>query len=86
MYTYYPVCLKIKSLRIFTCLHVSFQVTARVPMDDVKTHLAISGKSFSVIEKYFPNLLSKICVQGTIFARMLPDQKCQLIQKQQELG
>ncbi|XP_053378847.1 polyamine-transporting ATPase 13A3-like isoform X2 [Mercenaria mercenaria] len=62
------------------------QVTARVPIDEVQTHLAITGKSFAVIEKYFPHLLPRICVQGTIFARMLPDQKCQLIQKQQELG
>ncbi|KAL4220880.1 hypothetical protein ACF0H5_019146 [Mactra antiquata] len=62
------------------------KVTATVDMDETRTHLAITGKSYAVIEKYFPDLLPKICVQGTIFARMLPDQKCQLIQKQQELG
>lgn len=58
---------------------------ARVP-SGVKTHLAIDGKSFGIIEKYLPDVLQKLCIRGTIFARMSPEQKCLLIQKQQELG
>ncbi|XP_012945191.1 probable cation-transporting ATPase 13A3 [Aplysia californica] len=50
-----------------------------------RKHLAINGKSFAVISKYFPELLPKICVEGTVFARMSPDQKCQLIEHLQKL-
>ncbi|KAK6177645.1 hypothetical protein SNE40_015705 [Patella caerulea] len=52
---------------------------------DSKTHLAISGRSFSVITNYFPHLMPKICVKGTVFARMAPDQKYQLIENLQKL-
>lgn len=62
------------------------QVSARIDIDPGQTHLAVSGKTFSVLHTYFPELLPKVCVQGTIFARMLPDQKCQLIEKLQEIG
>ncbi|KAL5014330.1 hypothetical protein ScPMuIL_008600 [Solemya velum] len=49
-------------------------------------HLAVTGKSFSVLQSSFPELMQKICVKGTIFARMSPDQKCQLVEKLQEVG
>ncbi|XP_069105688.1 polyamine-transporting ATPase 13A3-like [Argopecten irradians] len=48
--------------------------------------LTVNGKSLSVITNHLPDLLSKICVVGTVFARMKPDQKCQLIHKLQSLG
>ncbi|KAL3862341.1 hypothetical protein ACJMK2_008316 [Sinanodonta woodiana] len=51
-----------------------------------RIHLAVSGKSYSLINTHFPHLMQKICVQGTIFARMSPDQKCSLVEKLQELG
>ncbi|BFZ23149.1 hypothetical protein BsWGS_26187 [Bradybaena similaris] len=50
-----------------------------------RKHLAVGGRTFHIISTYFPELLPKICVQGTIFARMAPDQKCQLIEQLQEL-
>ncbi|WAR14557.1 AT133-like protein [Mya arenaria] len=62
------------------------EVTTRVPMEEPKTHLAIDGYSLSVLEEHFPETLRKVCVRGTIFSRMSPDQKCLLIQKFQELG
>ncbi|XP_052821199.1 polyamine-transporting ATPase 13A3-like isoform X2 [Mya arenaria] len=62
------------------------KVTTRVPMEEPKTHLAIDGYSLSVLEEHFPETLRKVCVRGTIFSRMSPDQKCLLIQKFQELG
>ncbi|CAH1276951.1 ATP13A3 [Branchiostoma lanceolatum] len=47
---------------------------------------AMSGKSFAVIKKYFPHVLPKLAVGGTVFARMSPDQKTQLIEVYQDLG
>ena len=78
----YPVGKEV--LVISMCFYL--QVSSRVDMTSSRTHLAVSGKSFSVLNTYFPELLPKVCVQGTVFARMLPDQKCQLIEKLQELG
>ncbi|XP_013404305.1 probable cation-transporting ATPase 13A3, partial [Lingula anatina] len=49
-------------------------------------HFALDGRSFGVVRQYFPELLPKICVKGTIFARMSPDQKGQLIEQLQDLG
>ncbi|XP_078697010.1 polyamine-transporting ATPase 13A3-like isoform X3 [Branchiostoma floridae x Branchiostoma belcheri] len=49
-------------------------------------HFAVSGKSFAVIRNHFPDLIPKMCVRGTVFARMSPNQKAQLVESQQDLG
>ncbi|KAK7501877.1 hypothetical protein BaRGS_00006963 [Batillaria attramentaria] len=49
-----------------------------------RTHLAVTGRAFSVITNHFPELMPKVCVLGTVFARMSPEQKCQLIENLQE--
>ncbi|XP_078697391.1 polyamine-transporting ATPase 13A3-like isoform X4 [Branchiostoma floridae x Branchiostoma belcheri] len=49
-------------------------------------HFAVSGKSFAIIRKYFPHVLPKLAVGGTVFARMSPDQKTQLLEVYQDLG
>ncbi|XP_007905146.1 cation-transporting ATPase 13A2 [Callorhinchus milii] len=49
-------------------------------------HLALNGRSFAVVLEYFPNLLPKILQRGTIYARMAPDQKTQLVENLQKLG
>lgn len=51
-----------------------------------KFHFAISGKTFALIRDYLPDLIPKLVVRGTVFARMSPDQKKQLIEHLQELG
>uniref|UniRef100_A0A4W3IJN4 Cation-transporting ATPase n=1 Tax=Callorhinchus milii TaxID=7868 RepID=A0A4W3IJN4_CALMI len=43
-------------------------------------HFAMDGKSFSVINEHFQELLSKLLLRGTVFARMAPDQKTQLVE------
>ncbi|XP_068460233.1 polyamine-transporting ATPase 13A3 isoform X2 [Clinocottus analis] len=43
-------------------------------------HFAMNGKSFAIISEHFPDLLQKLVLQGTVFARMAPDQKTQLIE------
>ncbi|XP_003783912.1 cation-transporting ATPase 13A2 [Otolemur garnettii] len=48
-------------------------------------HLALSGPTFGVIVKHFPKLLPKVLVQGTIFARMAPEQKTELVCELQKL-
>ncbi|KAK3088339.1 hypothetical protein FSP39_017880 [Pinctada imbricata] len=49
-------------------------------------HFAMDGKSWSVVRQHFPGILQKICVRGTVFARMSPDQKAQLVEELQDLG
>ncbi|XP_053210773.1 polyamine-transporting ATPase 13A3-like isoform X2 [Panonychus citri] len=53
---------------------------------DEKLHIAITGKTFRVLREYYPDLLNKVAIRGTIFARMGPDQKQQLIELLQDLG
>lgn len=47
---------------------------------------AMEGKSWSVVHQYFPELLQKLVVRGSVFARMSPDQKQQLVLELQSLG
>ncbi|KAM6453284.1 polyamine-transporting ATPase 13A3-like isoform 2-T4 [Liasis olivaceus] len=52
---------------------------------DTSYHFAIGGKSFSVILEHFPDLLPKLLLCGTIYARMAPDQKTQLVESLQKM-
>jgi cation-transporting P-type ATPase 13A2 len=49
-------------------------------------HFAVSGKSFAVIRNEHKDLLEKLAVRGTVFGRMSPEQKQQLIETLQDLG
>ena len=48
-------------------------------------HFAMSGKSWAVLRSHFPNLVPKIIQRGTVFARMSPDQKAQLVEEYQAI-
>ncbi|XP_006637789.1 polyamine-transporting ATPase 13A3 isoform X1 [Lepisosteus oculatus] len=48
-------------------------------------HFAMSGKSFAVITEHFQDLLQKLVLHGTVFARMAPDQKTQLVEALQSV-
>ncbi|POI32606.1 hypothetical protein CIB84_003642 [Bambusicola thoracicus] len=52
---------------------------------DGRLHLALNGKSFAVLQEHFADLLPKILVRATVFARMSPEQKTQLVCSLQEL-
>lgn len=52
---------------------------------DSKIHLALTGDTWDVILKYYPELLSAVCVRGTVFARMAPHQKQQLVEQLQSI-
>ncbi|XP_069583248.1 probable cation-transporting ATPase 13A4 isoform X1 [Ranitomeya imitator] len=54
---------------------------------DAKTsfHFAMTGKSYQVIVNHFYELLPKILLKGTIFARMNPGQKSNLVEELQKI-
>ncbi|XP_067879690.1 polyamine-transporting ATPase 13A3-like isoform X2 [Heterodontus francisci] len=52
---------------------------------EISYHFAMSGKSFSVIAEHFPDLLPKLLLCGTVYARMAPDQKTQLVEALQKV-
>uniref|UniRef100_A0AAR2JBK1 P-type ATPase A domain-containing protein n=1 Tax=Pygocentrus nattereri TaxID=42514 RepID=A0AAR2JBK1_PYGNA len=54
--------------------------------NSLKYHLAINGKSFAVLCDHFPEYLPKILMRGTVYARMSPDQKTQLVKALQNLN
>ncbi|KAK6639831.1 hypothetical protein RUM43_008106 [Polyplax serrata] len=47
---------------------------------------AISGSTWSAIQKFYPDLIPKMLTRGTVFARMSPDQKQLLVEGLQGLG
>ncbi|CAG2108240.1 unnamed protein product, partial [Medioppia subpectinata] len=51
-----------------------------------RLHVAITGKTFKILRDYYPDLLKKVAIRGTVFARMAPEQKQQLVELLQELG
>uniref|UniRef100_F7EWX8 Polyamine-transporting ATPase 13A3 n=1 Tax=Ornithorhynchus anatinus TaxID=9258 RepID=F7EWX8_ORNAN len=48
-------------------------------------HFAMNGKSFAVILEHFQDLVPKLVLHGTVFARMAPDQKTQLVEALQNV-
>uniref|UniRef100_A0A8D2J9N3 Polyamine-transporting ATPase 13A3 n=1 Tax=Varanus komodoensis TaxID=61221 RepID=A0A8D2J9N3_VARKO len=50
-----------------------------------KFHFAMSGKSFAVIQEHFQDLIPKLVLHGTVFARMAPNQKTQLVEALQNV-
>lgn len=53
---------------------------------DLNIRVAITGKTFRILREYFPDLLTKVIIRGSVFARMAPDQKQQLIEMLQDTG
>ena len=46
----------------------------------------MTGKTWTVAKTHFPDMIPRLATRGTVFARMTPDQKQQLIQELQALG
>ncbi|CAH8525795.1 unnamed protein product [Schistosoma haematobium] len=55
-------------------------------LDRPDFHLAMSGKTWAIIREYYPWLIPKLVVKGTVFARFRPEQKAQLIESLQSVG
>ncbi|XP_063965726.1 polyamine-transporting ATPase 13A3-like isoform X1 [Lytechinus pictus] len=64
----------------------SYHEEIAMSVDHEKYHFAVSGKSFAVLKSHFPELIDKIVQRGTVYARMSPDQKTQLVEALQSLG
>ncbi|XP_022090226.1 probable cation-transporting ATPase 13A3 isoform X2 [Acanthaster planci] len=58
---------------------------AEAAIDINSYHFAMDGKTYAVMVEHFPELMPKIAARGTVFARMSPDQKAQLIEAIQDL-
>lgn len=56
-----------------------------VELEPQPCHLALSGSTFAALQKHFPKLLPKVLVQATVFARMAPEQKTELVCELQRL-
>ncbi|KAG9509642.1 putative cation-transporting ATPase 13A5, partial [Fragariocoptes setiger] len=52
---------------------------------DARVHVAVTGETWETIRTYYPHLLDSVCVRATVFARMGPDQKQQLVEHLQSL-
>ena len=48
-------------------------------------HLAVEGSVWCQIKDHFPHLVPAIVAQGSVFARMSPDQKVQIVEDLQKL-
>ncbi|XP_044741130.1 polyamine-transporting ATPase 13A3 isoform X2 [Chrysoperla carnea] len=70
-------------------IHIDIPPTPHVKNEIHNTgnyRFAMTGKSWSVARRYFPDLIPRIATRGVVFARMSPDQKQSLIQELQALG
>ncbi|XP_071379354.1 polyamine-transporting ATPase 13A3-like [Centroberyx affinis] len=52
----------------------------RLTQQDQSYHFALSGRAFAVVTEHFPQLVPKLALRATVFARMAPDQKTQLVE------
>lgn len=52
----------------------------------INYRFALTGQSWQLLREYYPEIVSKICVRGAIFARMTSDQKQQLVLELMQLG
>ncbi|CAL8324964.1 unnamed protein product [Arctogadus glacialis] len=43
-------------------------------------HFAVSGRAFAIITEHFPEIVPKLVLRATVFARMAPDQKTHLVE------
>ncbi|RXG68241.1 putative cation-transporting ATPase 13A4 [Armadillidium vulgare] len=80
-----PVIRQLNNANIRTIM-INKSSEVAVEMDGNKYCFAVEGKSWAIIHSHFPDMLQKLVVRGSIFARMSPDQKQQLITELQSLG
>lgn len=64
----------------------SIKIFSEKKRSDQKVHVAVTGKTFRILREFYPELLNKVAIRGTVFSRMAPDQKQQLIELLQDLG
>uniref|UniRef100_A0A3B4XTS7 ATPase 13A3 n=1 Tax=Seriola lalandi dorsalis TaxID=1841481 RepID=A0A3B4XTS7_SERLL len=57
----------------------------RQALQEQSYHFAVSGRAFAVIAEHFPQLVPKLVLRASVFARMAPDQKTQLVEVLQSI-
>ncbi|XP_068137267.1 probable cation-transporting ATPase 13A4 [Hyperolius riggenbachi] len=67
-------------------IHIDIQKEKKADNEKPPYYFAMTGSSFQVILQHFSNLLQKILINGTVFARMSPGQKSSLVEEFQKLG
>ncbi|XP_014665999.1 PREDICTED: probable cation-transporting ATPase 13A3 isoform X2 [Priapulus caudatus] len=67
-------------------LHNSYQEIVLEQVIAPCYHIAINGRSWTIIREHFPELIPKVVMKGTVFARMSPEQKVQVVEELQDLG
>lgn len=73
-----------KNVYINTCMLISYGFyTSRCSQ---KYTFALTGKTWSLLKQYCPGDIPKIITRASVFSRMSPDQKQQLIQELQDIG
>uniref|UniRef100_A0A3P9K362 Polyamine-transporting ATPase 13A3 n=1 Tax=Oryzias latipes TaxID=8090 RepID=A0A3P9K362_ORYLA len=58
---------------------------AEIAVEEGPYHFALSGRGFAVITEFFPQLMHKLALKTTVFARMAPEQKTQLVEVLQSM-
>ncbi|XP_054614330.1 polyamine-transporting ATPase 13A3-like isoform X2 [Dunckerocampus dactyliophorus] len=64
---------------------ISFSEEGVKEEENLGYHFAVGGPAFAVITEHFPELVPKFLLRATVFARMTPDQKTQLVQVLQNI-
>ncbi|XP_026168470.1 probable cation-transporting ATPase 13A3 isoform X3 [Mastacembelus armatus] len=57
----------------------------QLTLQEQSYHFAMSGRSFAVIMEHFPQLVQKLVLRASVFARMSPNQKTQLVEVLQSI-
>ncbi|XP_075427203.1 putative cation-transporting ATPase 13A4 isoform X2 [Ascaphus truei] len=65
-----------------TCINVEEMLSTKKISD---YHFSMSGKTYENLEKYFYDLLPRLLMNGTVFARMSPGQKSTIIDEFRKL-
>lgn len=55
-------------------------------VETMNYRFALTGQTWQLLREHYPDLISKICVRGAVFARMTSDQKQQLVLELMQLG
>ncbi|KAG9493960.1 hypothetical protein GDO78_001695 [Eleutherodactylus coqui] len=65
---------------------IDIQNNGKPDLEKPPYYFAMTGSTYDVILQYFNNLLQKMLINGTVFARMSPGQKSSLVEEFQKLG
>ncbi|XP_073531172.1 probable cation-transporting ATPase 13A4 [Phyllobates terribilis] len=67
-------------------IYIDIQEESKPDIEKPPYYFAMTGSTYDIILQYFNNLLQKMLINGTIFARMSPGQKSSLVEEFQKLG